>query len=81
MDDGSFWDEQLHKVIIKSNSNKPDFAQIHICLGLHEKSVFMPQWYEGQEGSNMHVEANGGMLRTLVRLRSDADVLQLVILI
>lgn len=39
MDEGSFRAELLRKVIIKSNSNKPNGAQIHFCVGLHEKSV------------------------------------------
>lgn len=75
MDEGSFRVELLRKVIIKSN-NKPNGARIHICVGLHEKSVCMLWRSEGQEGSWVHVEAsNGGMLRTLATQSSNADVL------
>lgn len=51
-DEGSFRVELLpRKVVIKSNSNKPNGAQGHICVGLHEKSVCMLWRYEGREGS------------------------------
>lgn len=63
--------ELLHKIRIKSNFNKPNIEWIHICVGLHEKSVCVLQWYEGQEGSFVHVEAStGGMLRGHLRRRA-----------
>lgn len=80
MNDGSFLVELLHKDIITSNFNKPNIAWIHICVGLHEKSVCMLQWYEGQEGSFVHVEAStGGMLRTFVTQSNNAGELKPVI--